>query len=81
MTPMDHSLRHEVTSDSLYDLASLVGGLRLDYTQACAAFAEARRQQQAKDTPAHRDVVLESQARIDAILDAYLDVHVGLPHS
>jgi hypothetical protein len=81
MTTISDSLRHEVTVDGLYDLASLYAALRVDFTEACARFAEARRQQQTKDTPAHRTAVLEGHAQIDAILDIYLDMHVELPGS
>jgi|tagenome__1003787_1003787.scaffolds.fasta_scaffold20725192_2 hypothetical protein len=77
MTTIRHSLQHGLSSDSPLDLASLHDGLRLDFTQACAAFAEARRHQQAKDTPAHRSAILDGRARIDAILDSYVDLHAG----
>lgn len=48
-------------------------GLRLDFFRACTDLADARRRQQAKDTPAHRNAVLDSRARIDAVLDLYLE--------
>lgn len=81
MATMSSSLHHEPTSDSVYDLASLHDGLRLDFAEACAAFAEACRHQQVKDTPAHRAAVLERRAWIDAILDVHLDMHADRRHS
>lgn len=48
-------------------------GLRLDFFRACTDLADARRRQQAKDTPAHRNAVLDSRARVDAVLDLYLE--------
>jgi hypothetical protein len=81
MTTISHSVHHEMASDSLYDLAGLYSALRFDFTEACVRVAEARRQQQTKDTPAHRTAVLEDRARIDAILDMYLDMHGELPGS
>jgi hypothetical protein len=51
---------------------SMSQGLRFDFTNACTKLAEVRQRQRAKDTPAHRGAVLESNAWIDAILDTYL---------
>ena len=44
-----------------------------DFDLACCEWAEARLQQQQKDTPAHRAAVAEWTERIDAVLDLYLD--------
>ena len=44
-----------------------------DFDLACCEWAEARLQQQAKDTPAHRAAVAEWTDRIDALLDLYLE--------
>jgi hypothetical protein len=62
----------EPIGDSLHAVTGLFDDLHSDFTQACAEYAEARRHQQVKDSPAHRDAVLESRARIDAILDIHL---------
>jgi hypothetical protein len=64
---------HEPIIDSLPALPGLFDDLRSDFTQACTEYAQARRRQQAKDTPAHRAAVLDSRARIDAILDVHLE--------
>ncbi|MGY1624998.1 hypothetical protein ACI789_22570 [Geodermatophilus sp. SYSU D00965] len=64
---------HQPISDSLSAITGLFDDLQSDFAQACTEYAEARRHQQAKDTPAHRDAVLESRARVDAILDVYLE--------
>ena len=64
---------HEPISDSLHAITGLFDDLQSDFRQVCAEYTEAHRHQQAKDTPAHRDAVLESRARIDAILDIYLE--------
>src|SRR3954464_11345523 len=45
----------------------------MDFTTACGELAEARFQQSCKDTPSHRAAVAEARARIDAVLDMYLD--------
>ena len=44
-----------------------------DFDLACCEWAEARLRQQEKDTPAHRAAVAEWTARIDAVLDMYLE--------
>jgi hypothetical protein len=44
-----------------------------DFDLACCEWAEARLQQQTKDTPAHRAAVAEWTDRIDALLDLYLE--------
>jgi hypothetical protein len=51
---------------------SLQNELLQDFARACTELAEARRQQRAKDTPAHRTAVRDSHARVDAVLDMYL---------
>ncbi|MCW2617089.1 MAG: hypothetical protein JWR28_238 [Modestobacter sp.] len=55
---------------------SLEGALGVDFTLACSDLAEARCQQFAKDTPGNRTAVAEAHARIDAVLDMYLDAVV-----
>jgi hypothetical protein len=50
-----------------------------DFVQACSEFSQARRQQRAKDSPAHRAAVLDSRARVDAVLDMYL-IYVEIEH-
>jgi hypothetical protein len=52
---------------------NLESALGLDFTMGCSELAEARFQQSCKDTPGHRAAVAEAQARIDAVLDMYLD--------
>jgi hypothetical protein len=74
MTTVSHSLYAEQVGDGLHDLISVHDRLLADFAQACAEFAQVRRHQQGKDTPAHRIAVLESRARIDAILDIYLEL-------
>ena len=46
--------------------------LELDLVQARTQLAEARREERRKDTPASRREVAECLARIDALLDMYL---------
>jgi len=57
--------------------APTTAGLRTvledDFALTCREWSEARSQQQRKDTPAHRAAVAEAGARIDAVLDMYLD--------
>ena len=52
---------------------SLEGALGVDFVLARSGLAEARCQQYAKDTPGNRSAVAEAHARIDAVLDMYLD--------
>jgi hypothetical protein len=47
--------------------------LEADFARARAALTEARHLQAGKDTPGHRAAVAECTARIDAVLDMYLD--------
>jgi hypothetical protein len=47
--------------------------LEADFALGCAEWSAARSRQQRKDTPAHRAAVAEAGARIDAVLDMYLD--------
>jgi hypothetical protein len=47
--------------------------LAVDFARASCQLTEARRLQAGKDTPEHRAAVAECSARIDAILDMYLD--------
>jgi hypothetical protein len=79
MTTISHNLHHEVTGYRRHDLVSPYGALRFDFTEACVGFTQARRQQQAKDTPAHRTAVFKGRVRIDAILDIHLDMHAEFP--
>jgi hypothetical protein len=52
------------------DLPSVLG---LDFSLARFALFEARLRQALKDTPAHRAAVAEAWARIDALLDMYVE--------
>ena len=47
--------------------------LEVDFARASCELAEARFLQAEKDTPDHRAAVAECSARIDAVLDMYLD--------
>ncbi|MGK5169035.1 hypothetical protein [Geodermatophilus sp. CPCC 205761] len=51
--------------------------LEVDFAQAACELAEARALQAEKDTPDHRAAVAECSARLDAVLDMYLDA--GFP--
>ncbi len=44
-----------------------------DFALACSEWSDARARRHRKDTPAHRAAVAEAGARIDAVLDMYLD--------
>jgi malate synthase len=55
-------------------MANLADELRTDFLQARADLLAARREQQAKDTPAHRAAVTEQEQRLDAVLDLFLDL-------
>ncbi|MEX5717389.1 hypothetical protein [Geodermatophilus maliterrae] len=50
----------------------LVGQFTVDFAQACVDLSRARGRQQQKDTPAHRAAVRAGYARIDALLDSFL---------
>jgi hypothetical protein len=47
--------------------------LEADFAAACCEWAQARSLQAGKDTSAHRAAVAEWGARVDAVLDMYLD--------
>jgi hypothetical protein len=53
--------------------AGLRAVLEDDFGLASCEWAEARSRQRRKDTPANRAAVTECGARIDAVLDMYLD--------
>jgi hypothetical protein len=53
---------------------SLRAELGSAFFRCCAQLAEARRRQRRKDTPRNRDAVAECRARVDAVLDLYLDI-------
>jgi hypothetical protein len=55
------------TADDLHTV------LRLDIALARLALLEARLRQALKDTPTHREAVAEAWARIDTLLDMYVD--------
>ena len=57
--------------------AGLRSVLEDDFALASCEWAEARAQQQRKDTPAHRAAVAEAGARIDAVLDMYLEARIA----
>jgi hypothetical protein len=47
--------------------------LDLDFCSACSELADARLEQRYKDTPGNRAAVAEARARVDAVLDMYLE--------
>jgi hypothetical protein len=47
-----------------------------DFAVARSAWSAARTRQQRKDTPAHRTALAEAGARVDAVLDMYLDARL-----
>jgi hypothetical protein len=53
------------------DLHTVLG---LDIALARLALLEARLRQALKDTPTHREAVAEAWARIDTLLDMYVEV-------
>ena len=55
---------------TVYTLESALG---LAFATTCGDLAEARLQRHHKDTPANRAAVAEARARIDAVLDMYLE--------
>jgi hypothetical protein len=57
----------------LATLDNLESALSKDFAVGCTELAEARFRQSRKDTPGHRAAVAEAHARIDAVLDMYLD--------
>jgi hypothetical protein len=71
MTAILDDTRDDQLLDSLHDR------LLIDFARAGAELAEARRRQQAKDTPAHRTAVLDCRARVDAVLDMHLELEDG----
>jgi hypothetical protein len=62
-----------VTTTVTTIIDGLESALDLDFTTACSELADARFQQSCKDTPVNRTAVAEARARIDAVLDMYLD--------
>ena len=52
---------------------SLSDQLNLEFARACDVLAAARDRQAQKDSPAHRAAVAESRAKIDQILDMFLE--------
>lgn len=60
--------------------ASLRSALVLDFARASVELSKARRQQQSKDTPAHRVAVGAARDHVDAILDKYLAVRAHTCH-
>jgi hypothetical protein len=52
---------------------NLESALGLSFATACSELAEARLRHSRKDTPGNRAAVAEARARIDAVLDMYLD--------
>ncbi|MCU1615422.1 MAG: hypothetical protein JWO98_2962 [Frankiales bacterium] len=52
------------------DLQTVLG---LDFSLASSELAEARQRQRLKDSPANRADLAECRARVDAVLDMYLE--------
>ena len=58
----------------------LVDQISVDFGEACAELTEARLRQQEKDSWANRAAVAECHARIDVVLDLFLETrHAGRP--
>jgi len=55
---------------TVYTLESALG---VAFATTCGELAEARLQRHHKDSPANRAAVAEARARIDAVLDMYLE--------
>ena len=53
--------------------SGLLDELEVDFATAACELAEARALRAEKDTPDHRAAVAECSARLDAVLDMYLD--------
>jgi hypothetical protein len=51
----------------------LVDQLGVDFTQACSELARARLRQREKDSRANRIAVAECHARVDGVLDLFLE--------
>ncbi len=56
---------------------SLVGEIALDLSRVWLEHSHAVARRRTKDTPAHRALVAETSAQIDALLDMYLDVEAA----
>jgi hypothetical protein len=69
------------TTTAIPTSTSTATGLRTvlqdDFAVSCSEWSAARSQRQRKDTPAHRAAVAEAGARIDAVLDMYLDARLA----
>jgi hypothetical protein len=52
---------------------SLVDQISIDFSQACGELASARLRQRGKDNTANRAAVVDCRARIDVVLDLFLD--------
>lgn len=51
--------------------------LETDFALGCVEWSAARSRQRRKDTPAHRAAVADAGARIDAVLDMYLEARIA----
>jgi hypothetical protein len=60
-----------VTIDTTAETLHAVLGA--DLSEACSRLAQARAQQDQKDTPDNRSTVAECRSQIDALLDMYLE--------
>ena len=56
---------------------SLTEQLALEFTLACTELADARDRRTRKDSTAHRAAVAECEARVDRILDMFLEACRG----
>jgi hypothetical protein len=52
---------------------SLVDQISIDFSQACGELARARLRQREKDNTANRAAAVDCRARIDVVLDLFLD--------
>jgi hypothetical protein len=51
--------------------------IRRDFVRGCFALDEARRRLAVRDSPDHRDAVVDCREQIDAVLDMYLAFPAG----
>jgi hypothetical protein len=71
-------LHHPVQTSPPVVLGSLADQLGADFAAACAELAQARLRRRDRDSREHRAAVEECSARVDVVLDLYLETcHAG----
>ena len=74
------SVHHPVQTSPPVVLGSLVEQLGADFASACAELTRARLHRRDRDSREHRAAVEEWSARVDVVLDLYLETcHAGRP--